>query len=68
LDYRGLAWLRAINFSFTIIANVLLNWWWIPKWGAVGAAAASSVAFAPYCALNLWQAHAAFAKEDEAHD
>ncbi|MEY2481378.1 MAG: hypothetical protein QOI04_2305 [Verrucomicrobiota bacterium] len=67
LDYRGLAWLRAINFSFTIIANVLLNWWWIPKWGAVGAAAASSVAFAPYCALNLWQAHAAFAKEDGAH-
>lgn len=61
LDYRGLAWIRAINFSFTIIGNILLNWWWIPKWGAVGAAAASSIAFAPYCALNLWQAHAAFA-------
>jgi O-antigen/teichoic acid export membrane protein len=61
LDYRGLAWTRSMNFVFTIIANVVLNWWWIPKWGAVGAAAASSVAFAPYCALNLWQAHAAFA-------
>lgn len=60
LDYRGLAWVRSINFIFTIVGNVLLNWWWIPKWGAVGAAAASSIAFAPYCALNLWQAHAAF--------
>jgi O-antigen/teichoic acid export membrane protein len=61
LDYRGQAWARSINFAFTSVANVLLNWWWIPKWGAVGAAAASSIAFAPYCALNLWQAHAAFA-------
>jgi O-antigen/teichoic acid export membrane protein len=61
LDYRGLAWVRSINFTFTIVGNVLLNWWLIPKWGAVGAAAASSIAFAPYCALNLWQAHAAFA-------
>jgi O-antigen/teichoic acid export membrane protein len=61
LDYRGLAWLRSVNFGATIIINVLLNWWWIPKFGAAGAAAASSVAFAPYCALNLWQAHKAFA-------
>lgn len=60
LDYRGFATIRAVNFGFTIIANVLLNWWWIPKWGAVGAAAASSVAFVPYCVLNLWQAHRAF--------
>jgi O-antigen/teichoic acid export membrane protein len=59
LDYRGLAWIRSINFGLTIIGNVLLNWWWIPKWGALGAAA-SSIAFAPYCALNLWQAHKAF--------
>ena len=60
LDYRGLAWTRSINFGLTIVANVLLNWWLIPKWGAVGAAAASSIAFAPYCILNLWQAHRAF--------
>jgi O-antigen/teichoic acid export membrane protein len=60
LDYRGLAWIRSLNFGLTIVGNVLLNWWWIPKWGAIGAAA-SSIAFAPYCALNLWQAHVAFA-------
>ena len=60
LDYRGFAMTRSINFALTIIANILLNWWWIPKWGALGAAAASSIAFVPYCALNLWQAHKAF--------
>jgi O-antigen/teichoic acid export membrane protein len=60
LDYRGLAWTRSINFGLTIGANVLLNWWWIPKWGAIGAAAASSVSWVPYCIFNLWQAHQAF--------
>lgn len=60
LDYRGLAWMRSINFGLTIVANILLNWWWIPRWGAVGAAAASSIAWMPYCAFNLWQAHRAF--------
>jgi O-antigen/teichoic acid export membrane protein len=63
LDYRGRAGIRSINFGLTIIGNVLLNWWWIPKWGAVGAAAASSIAFVPYCALNLWQAHRVFAPD-----
>ena len=63
LDYRGLAWIRSVNFGFTIIGNILLNWWWIPKWGAIGAAA-SSLAFVPYCILNLWQAHMAFARHN----
>ena len=61
LDYRGRAWIRSLSFGVTIIANIFLNWWWIPKWGPVGAAAASSIAFMPYCALILWQAHIAFA-------
>jgi O-antigen/teichoic acid export membrane protein len=60
LDYRGLAWMRSFNFMITLVVNVLLNWLWIPRWGAVGAAAASSVAFFPYCLLNIWQAHGAF--------
>jgi O-antigen/teichoic acid export membrane protein len=61
LDYRGLAWTRSTNFGLTIILNILLNLWWIPRWGAVGAAAASSIAWLPYCLFNLWQAHIAFA-------
>jgi len=60
--YRGLAWQRFANAGLTIIANVLLNWWLIPIWGAVGAAAASSIAYLPYCILNLRAAHNAFQK------
>jgi O-antigen/teichoic acid export membrane protein len=60
--YRGLAWQRFANAGLTIMANVLLNWWLIPIWGAVGAAAASSIAYLPYCILNLRAAHNAFQK------
>ncbi len=60
--YRGLAWKRFANAGLTIMANVLLNWWLIPIWGAVGAAAASSIAYLPYCILNLRAAHNAFQK------
>jgi O-antigen/teichoic acid export membrane protein len=59
--YRGLAWQRSMNVILTVIANVLLNWWLIPIWGAVGAAAASSIAYFPYCILNVRAAHKAFA-------
>jgi O-antigen/teichoic acid export membrane protein len=59
--YRGLAWQRSMNVILTVIANVLLNWWLIPIWGAVGAAAASSIAYFPYCVLNVRAAHKAFA-------
>jgi len=59
--YRGLAWQRSINVALTVLANVLLNWWLIPMWGAIGAAIASSIAYLPYCILNLRAAHKAFA-------
>jgi len=62
--YRGLAWQRSINVGFTIILNVLLNWLLIPIWGAVGAATASSIAYLPYCILNLRAAHKAFEVND----
>ena len=58
--YRGLAWQRLANVGVTITANVFLNWLLIPVWGAVGAAAASSLAYLPYCLLNLKAADKAF--------
>ena len=58
--YRGLAWQRLANVGVTITANVVLNWLLIPVWGAVGAAAASSLAYLPYCLLNLKAADKAF--------
>jgi O-antigen/teichoic acid export membrane protein len=58
--YRGLAWQRLANVGVTITANVVLNWLLIPVWGAVGAAAASSLAYLPYCLLNLKAADKVF--------
>jgi O-antigen/teichoic acid export membrane protein len=61
--YRGLAWQRLANIGVTITANVFLNWLLIPVWGAVGAAAASSLAYLPYCLLNLTAADKAFSAD-----
>lgn len=58
--YRGLAWQRSLNAALTIVANILLNWWLIPLWGPLGAAAASSIAYLPYAVLNLRAADNAF--------
>jgi O-antigen/teichoic acid export membrane protein len=58
--YRGLAWQRLANVGVTITANVFLNLLLIPIWGAVGAAAASSLAYLPYCLLNLRAADKVF--------
>ena len=58
--YRGLAWQRSTNLAVTIFANIVLNWLFIPRWGAPGAAAASSLAYVPYALLNLRAAHRAF--------
>jgi O-antigen/teichoic acid export membrane protein len=58
--YRGLAWQRVANVGVAITANVFLNWLLIPRWGAIGAAAASSLAYLPYCVLNLRAADKAF--------
>jgi O-antigen/teichoic acid export membrane protein len=52
LDYRGLATKRAINLSFTMILNVTINYLLIPKYGAIGAAIATSASYIPYFVLN----------------
>jgi len=58
--YRGLAWHRSLNAGFALAANIALNFWLIPIWGPAGSAAASSIAYFPYCLLNLRAAHRAF--------
>lgn len=60
LNYRGLAWMRAANMLVTIVLNIGLNLVWIPEYGAVGAAWASTLSYLPYFALNAWQAHRSF--------
>jgi O-antigen/teichoic acid export membrane protein len=56
LDYQGLATTRAIYLVVTIVLNVLLNLWLIPKYGAAGTAIATSISSIPYALLNLRQA------------
>ena len=52
LDYTWRAKKRALNISFTIILNIMLNLILIPKYGAVGASVATTISFLPYIILN----------------
>ncbi len=55
LDYQGLAKKRAVNLSFSIILNIALNFLLIPKYGAMGAAIATSISYIPYLILNWFE-------------
>jgi O-antigen/teichoic acid export membrane protein len=65
LDYQGLARRRAFNFTWTIAATVLLNLYMIPRYGAVGAAISTSLAYGPYVILNGLEARRVFEKSPE---
>lgn len=45
LNGRGLPGIVARANAVALIANVALNLWWIPIWGAAGAAAATSISY-----------------------
>jgi O-antigen/teichoic acid export membrane protein len=51
--YRGGARKTAVNMSLMIVANILLNVWLIPRFGASGAAFATSASYLPYFLLNF---------------
>lgn len=48
LDYQNKAKVRSIVFFLTIVFDMILNALFIPKFGAIGAAAATDIALAPY--------------------
>src|SRR3989344_5140393 len=52
LDYQGKANKRAVNVTLMILLNIILNLILIPKYGAVGASIATSIAYVPYIFLN----------------
>jgi Na+-driven multidrug efflux pump len=45
LTGRGRAQITVSVFSLALALNVALNLWWIPRWGAAGAALASTVSY-----------------------
>ena len=52
LDYRGLAKKRMTNLLASLAINISLNLLLIPKYGAVGAAAATLISYTPYFLFN----------------
>jgi O-antigen/teichoic acid export membrane protein len=62
LDYIGKAKKRAYNISVTIILNIGLNIILIPRYGATGAAIATSVSYLPYVILNWLEVRKIFIK------
>jgi len=60
LDYQGLAKIRAINIFISTVLNICLNYWLIPRYGAVGAAISTSISYFPYLILNAYEARKLF--------
>lgn len=54
--------LRYLNYSAAVTAllNILLNWWWIPKQGALGAAQATLISQSLFAALCYFRARKVF--------
>lgn len=60
LDYQGKAGKRAFNFTVAIIFDLLLNLYLIPRYGAIGAAIATTASYIPYLVLNQIEVHRQF--------
>jgi O-antigen/teichoic acid export membrane protein len=60
LDYTGKAKIRAYNICITIVLNIVLNVILIPKYGAVGAAIATTISYMPYIVLNWIEVRRSF--------
>jgi O-antigen/teichoic acid export membrane protein len=63
LDYQGKVRRRTVNYLIALVLNIVLNLILIPKYGALGAASATSLSFVPCLILNslhakkVWSAY-----------
>ena len=48
LDFRGKAGVRSILYLSVVVINFVLNFAWIPRYGANGAAFATALSLVPY--------------------
>lgn len=48
LDFRGKAGSRSLWYISVVVINLVLNYLWIPQYGAVGAAIATDLSLVPY--------------------
>lgn len=52
-NQRGQPWLAGGVALTSMLLNLVLSWWWIPLWGAAGAAVATSVSYCVAIVLGL---------------
>ena len=52
-NQRGQPWLAGGLALTSMLLNLGLSWWWIPLWGAAGAAVATSVSYGAAIVLGL---------------
>lgn len=55
LNFRGQAGFRSICYMTIVVINFTLNYLWIPRYGAAGAAMATNLSLVPYTGLVIWQ-------------
>jgi len=65
LDFRGKARLRSICYVSIIIINLLLNYLWIPLYGAKGAALATDLSLIPYTVFVIISSFRQFYKRNK---
>ena len=54
LDYHGKAYTRSLFYYLMVFLDLVLNSLLIPRYGAVGAAAATSISLLPYLIALIW--------------
>ncbi len=54
LDYHGKAYTRSLFYYLMVFLDLVLNSMLIPRYGAVGAAAATSISLLPYLIALIW--------------
>jgi O-antigen/teichoic acid export membrane protein len=52
-NQRGQPWLAGGIALTSMLLNLVMSWWWIPLWGAAGAAVATSVSYGVAIVLGL---------------
>ena len=52
-NQRGQPWLAGGIALISMLLNLVLSWWWIPLWGAAGAAVATSVSYCAAIVLGM---------------
>lgn len=62
LDYQKKGWIRSFAFIIVIVLDFVLNYLWIPKYGAMGAVVATICSIIPYVVIVIFSGLRIFKK------